>query len=89
MCLAVPGKILAIDGNDPILRSGKVDFAGVVKTVNLSYVPDAKVGDYVLVHVGFAMARIDALEAERTLAILAELGEMQTEIAAMRQTEGG
>ena len=72
-----------------------VSVGGVQRAVNIACIVDEAhapaqcIGDWVLVHVGFAMARIDALEAERTLAILAELGEMQTEIAAMRQTEGG
>ncbi len=80
MCLAVPGKILAIDGNDPILRSGKVDFAGVVKTVNLSYVPDAKVGDYVLVHVGFAISTVDEAEAVKVFDYLREMGDLAEEL---------
>jgi hydrogenase expression/formation protein HypC len=80
MCLAVPGKILAIDGNDPILRSGKVDFAGVVKTVNLSYVPDAKVGDYVLVHVGFAISTVDEAEAVKVFEYLREMGDLAEEL---------
>ncbi len=80
MCLAVPGKILAIDGNDPILRSGKVDFAGVVKSVNLSYVPDAKVGDYVLVHVGFAISTVDEAEAVKVFDYLREMGDLAEEL---------
>ena len=80
MCLAVPGKILAIDGNDPILRSGKVDFAGVLKTVNLSYVPDAKVGDYVLVHVGFAISTVDEAEAVKVFEYLRQMGDLAEEL---------
>ena len=63
MCLAVPGKIISIEGHDPILRAGKVNFGGIVKEVNLSYVPEAKVNDYVIVHVGFALSIVDEKEA--------------------------
>jgi len=72
MCLAVPGELLSIEGDDPLARQGRVSFAGIVKSVNLAYVPEAKVGDYVLVHAGFAITVIDATEALRTLAYLAE-----------------
>ena len=65
MCLAVPGKIINIDENDSLGRMGKVNFSGVVKNVNLSYVPDAKVDDYVIVHVGFALNKVDSEEAEK------------------------
>jgi len=76
MCLAVPGRILEIDGQDPLLRSGRVDFAGIVKRVNLSYVPAAHVGDYVLVHVGFAISTVDADEAARVFSYLEEMGDL-------------
>lgn len=76
MCLAVPGRILDIDGDDPLLRSGRVDFAGIIKRVNLSYVPDARVGDYVLVHVGFAISTVDEAEARQVFAYLEEMGEL-------------
>ena len=72
MCLAVPGQVLSIEGDDPLLRQGRVAFAGIVKEANLAYVPEAKPGDYVLVHAGFAIAVIDEVEALRTLAYLAE-----------------
>lgn len=72
MCLAVPGQLLAIEGDDPLTREGRVSFAGIVKTANLAYVPEAQVGDYVLVHAGFALTVIDEDEALRTLAYLAE-----------------
>jgi len=65
MCLAVPGKVLEIKGESPTVREGKVDFGGVVKTVNLCFVPKVKVGDYVVVHVGFALAKLDEVEALR------------------------
>lgn len=76
MCLAVPGKILSIDGDDPLLRAGKVDFAGIQKRVNLSYVPEAKVGDYVLVHVGFAISIVDEAEAAQVLGYLQQMGDL-------------
>jgi hydrogenase expression/formation protein HypC len=76
MCLAVPGKIMSIDGADPLLRCGRVDFAGVVKDVNLAYVPGAQVGDYVLVHVGFAINTIDEDEARQVFEYLRQMGEL-------------
>jgi hydrogenase expression/formation protein HypC len=72
MCLAVPGQLLSIEGDDPLTRQGRVAFAGIVKQANLAYVPEAKLGDYVLVHAGFAITVIDEAEAKRTLAYLAE-----------------
>jgi hydrogenase expression/formation protein HypC len=77
MCLAVPGRILSIDGDDPILRSGRVDFAGVVKQVNLAYVPEANVGDYVLVHVGFAISTVDEAEARQVFEYLKQMGDLE------------
>jgi hydrogenase expression/formation protein HypC len=73
MCLAVPGKLLNIEGDDPLMRQGRVAFAGIVKPANLAYVPEAKPGDYVLVHAGFAITVLDEAEAMKTLAYLAEL----------------
>lgn len=73
MCLAVPGKIESIESDDPLFRTGRVNFAGVIKQVNLSYVPDAKVGDYVLVHVGFAINTIDEEEANQVFEYLREM----------------
>ena len=72
MCLAVPGQVLSIEGDEPLTRQGRIAFAGIVKQANLAYVPEAKVGDYVLVHAGVAISVIDAAEAEKTLAYLAE-----------------
>jgi hydrogenase expression/formation protein HypC len=74
MCLAVPGKVLST--TDGILRTGRVAFGGIVKEVCLAYVPEAEVGDYVIVHVGFAISRMDEAEAARTLAYLTEMGEL-------------
>jgi hydrogenase expression/formation protein HypC len=76
MCLAVPGKIMSIEGEDPLLRSGRVDFAGVIKQINLAYVPEAKVGDYVLVHVGFAINIIDEEEANQVFEYLRQMDEL-------------
>jgi hydrogenase expression/formation protein HypC len=76
MCLAVPGKIISIEGTDPIFRCGKVNFGGIQKQINLAYVPEAKVGDYVLVHVGFAISTIDEAEAQEVFEYLRQLGEL-------------
>ena len=57
MCLAVPGRLLSVMGDDPVMRIGRVDFGGIVKEINLAFVPEARVDDYVLVHVGFALDR--------------------------------
>jgi hydrogenase expression/formation protein HypC len=74
VCLGIPGEVLELH-EEHGLRFGKVRFGGVARRVCLEYVPDASRGDFVLVHVGFAIARIDAAEAARTLQILEELGE--------------
>jgi hydrogenase expression/formation protein HypC len=76
MCLAVPGKVLEISGTDPLLRAAKVSFAGVVKLVSLTCTPEAKVGDYVLVHVGVAISTVDPKEAEETFRYLQQMGEL-------------
>jgi hydrogenase expression/formation protein HypC len=75
MCLAVPGRILSVAGEE-LARTGRVDFAGVVKEVSLAYVPEAQVGSYVLVHVGVALNTVDEVEAERTLDYLRQIGEL-------------
>ncbi len=75
MCLAVPGKVVEITG-DGELRMGKVDFSGVQRQACLAYVPEVEIGDYVLVHVGFAISRIDEQAAHETLAALAEIGAL-------------
>ncbi len=76
MCLAVPGKITSIEGTDPIFRTGKVNFGGILKQINLAYVPEAKIGDYVLVHVGFAISIIDEEEAQQVFEYLRQMGEL-------------
>jgi hydrogenase expression/formation protein HypC len=88
MCLGIPGQVVEIA--EELGPVGVVDVGGVRRKVNLSCVVDASepkdalVGEWVLVHVGFAMSRIDPVEAERTLALLTELGEVQAELEAMR-----
>jgi hydrogenase expression/formation protein HypC len=82
MCLAIPGQILSMSGDDPILRTGRVDFGGVVKEINLAYTPEAGIGDYVLVHVGFALTVIDAAEAEKVFEHLERIGEIEAELRA-------
>ena len=76
MCLAVPGKIISIESADATFRTGRVDFAGIVKNVSLSYVPEAKIGDYVVVHVGFALSIVDEKEAKEVFRYLREMGEL-------------
>jgi hydrogenase expression/formation protein HypC len=74
MCLAVPGKIISIDDSKgEMLRVGKVNFGGIVKDVNLAYVPHAKVDDYVIVHVGFALSTIDEAEAVKVFEYLKQM----------------
>jgi hydrogenase expression/formation protein HypC len=75
MCLGVPGRVVAVYREHDLLM-GKVDFGGVLKRVCLEHVPDIAAGDYALVHVGFALARLDEAEANRIFALLAELGEL-------------
>jgi len=80
MCLAIPGKVESITGDDPITRLGRVNFGGVVKEVSLAYVPEVQAGDYVIVHVGFALSRVDEHEAHKIFEYLermAELDELQ------------
>jgi len=80
MCLAIPGKIVSIREGEALERTGKVSFGGVFKEVCLAYVPEANVGDYVIVHVGFAISRLDEGEAGKIFEYLKqidELGELQ------------
>lgn len=89
MCLGIPGQIVELIDSEQMMA--RVDVAGIKRPVNIacvvdnSHPPEACIGDWVLVHVGFAMSRIDAKEAERTLEILAELGELQDEQAAIQE----
>jgi hydrogenase expression/formation protein HypC len=79
MCLAVPGKIIELTEDDPLARLGKVDFGGMIKTINISLVPEAGLGDYVLVHVGVAIGRVDEREALRVFEYLREIGDLEEE----------
>jgi hydrogenase expression/formation protein HypC len=85
MCLGVPGKILSIEPNPFGMTMGKVSFGGVAKEVCLAYTPEAEVGDYVIVHAGFALNRLDEQEAQEVFALLAE---MQAEELAAELTDG-
>jgi hydrogenase expression/formation protein HypC len=76
VCLGIPGKVIRIEENALGMTQGRVSFGGITKDVCLAYVPDAKVGDYVVVHVGFAISRIDEAEAQRVFGYLKELGEL-------------
>ena len=82
MCLAVPGRILGIRGEDPLWRAGRVDFGGVIKEVSLACVPEAQTGDYVIVHAGVAISRLDEAEAARMV-------EALQAIDALSEREGG
>ncbi len=76
MCLAVPGKLVEIAGDDPDWRTGKVDFGGIRKEVSLACVPDASLGDYLLVHVGVAIGTVDEDEAKKVFEYLREMEEL-------------
>ena len=79
MCLAVPGKVVSIDESNPELKMAKVNFSGVSKEVCIQWLPDVNIGDYVLVHVGFALNKIDEKDAQDTLRILREMGDIEEE----------
>ena len=88
MCLAIPGRVVRIESDaDPVLRVATVDFTGITKTISLSLTPEAKLGDYVLVHVGFALTVISEDEAEKTLAFLRSM-TAPDEITRELQGEG-
>jgi hydrogenase expression/formation protein HypC len=78
MCLAIPGKIVSITSQlDETFRRGNVSFGGIIKEVNLCMLPEAGIGDYVLVHVGVAISLIDEEEAEKTFSYLQQIGEVE------------
>ncbi len=81
MCLAIPGKVEEITTENG-LRVGRVNFGGVVKRVCLDYVPEVEVGDYTIVHVGFALSKIDEENAQKTLALFREMGMLDEELAS-------
>ena len=76
MCLAVPGKLISVDDSPSLMRTGKVNFGGILKEASLAYVPEAKVGDYVLVHVGFALSIVDEAEANQVFEYLRRMDEL-------------
>jgi len=86
MCLAVPGQIEQIF-EDRGTRMGRVNFGGVVKEVCLAYLPDIQIGDYTIVHVGFAISQIDEASAQETLRTFAELGLLEDELEELRETD--
>jgi len=79
MCLAIPGKVISVEQNNG-LRSARIQFGGIVRQASLDFVPEAQVGDYVMVHVGYAISRVDAEEAERTYQLLEEMGSLEAEL---------
>lgn len=84
MCLGIPGKVLEIYEADGT-RMGKVDFSGIQKEVCLAYLPDIQVGDYTIVHVGFAITQLDEVSALETLAMFNEMGVLEEELRAGKQ----
>ncbi len=76
MCLAIPGKVTSVSGDDELSRVGKIDFGGIQKEVSLAYVPEANVGDYVIVHVGFSISRLDEAEANQVFEYLRQMEEL-------------
>lgn len=98
MCLAIPGRIESIDATDPELRMGRVRFGGegedgsaggVLKETCLAYLPEVGVGDWVIVHVGFAISRLDEEEARSVLETLREIGELGAELDQMEAADTG
>ena len=79
MCLGVPGRIVEV-GPEGLMRMGKVDFGGIVREACLAYVPEAQLGDYVIVHAGFAISQLDEEEAHETLKLMVEMGILEAEL---------
>ena len=77
MCLGVPGKVLSMETNSIGMTMGKVSFGGVAKEVCLAYVPEAQIGDYVIVHAGFALNKLDEEEAMEVFELLKQMGEIE------------
>jgi len=88
MCLAVPGRILETKEENGS-RLGRVQFGGITREVQLDFVPEAGVGDYVIVHVGFALSKVNADEAERTYQLLEQMGMLEEELGAGKDTGPG
>jgi hydrogenase expression/formation protein HypC len=76
MCLAIPGKVVSISGDDSLTRMGKIDFSGIVKEASLAYVPEVQIGDYVIVHAGFALSKVDEAEAQKVFEYLKQMDEL-------------
>lgn len=79
MCLAIPGKVVSIENSNG-MRLGRIEFGGIVRQASLDFVPEAEVGDYVMVHVGFAISRVDAAEAQRTYELLQQISDIESEL---------
>ncbi len=79
MCLGIPGRIVEV-GPEGLMRMGKVDFGGIVREVCLAYVPETQMGDYVIIHAGFAISQLDEEEAQETLKLMAEVGILKVEL---------
>lgn len=80
MCLGVPGKVVAITRHELGMQMGRVQFGGIQKEVCLSFLPDIQIGEYVIVHAGFAISQIDEEEAAKTLEILKQMGDLSSEL---------
>ncbi|RLD66981.1 MAG: HypC/HybG/HupF family hydrogenase formation chaperone [Bacteroidetes bacterium] len=88
MCLAIPGKIIKFtDALDDVFRLAKVDYGGIQKDVNMAMLPEAKIGDYVMVHVGVAISVVDEEEAAETMKFLRQMGEYDAELSAEEEKE--
>jgi hydrogenase expression/formation protein HypC len=89
VCLGIPGEVRAVSGQDPLTRRGRVRFGTVEREVSLAYVPDCVPGDYVIVHVGFAIGRIDVSEAKRIFDYLEEMDpSASSEISSLGEQKG-
>jgi hydrogenase expression/formation protein HypC len=91
VCLAIPGRVESIRGDDLITRMGRINFGGVIKEASLAYVPEVKVGDYVIVHVGFALSKVDEEEAQLVFGYLqrmSELDELKDEVETRAKESG-
>ncbi|MCU0228436.1 MAG: HypC/HybG/HupF family hydrogenase formation chaperone [Bryobacterales bacterium] len=86
MCLAIPGQVLSIEDRDG-MRMGMVDFSGIRKEVCLAYLPEVQVGDYTIVHVGFALTRIDEASAQESLRAFAQMGVLEEELEQLRESD--
>lgn len=90
MCLAIPGKVVEIQCDEQGVRMARTNFGGIVKQVCLEYTPEVEVGDYVLVHVGFALSKVNEEEAERTYRLLEELDQLaELDVPGFDPTKGG